>query len=273
MSAPQKEPSNVRFRDKVVIITAGSSGIGLACLRQMLSEGALVHNFDLVPPAACAVGNDVDESAVWTEADLGDKDVPARLIKHVLSSHGHIDVLINNAAYTAHHGGAVLETSMVEWQRQIDVTLSGTFGMSKACLPAMIERGGGAIVNIGSIGGLSPFSNTAAYCTAKAAIMQLTRSIAIDYGRYGIRCNAICPGAIDTPAFSSIKSQPYELADREARTALGRIGRPEEIAAAVAFLASPEASYITGATLVVDGGWSVTQWSDRLGPRSVNEQH
>lgn len=273
MSAPQKESSNVRFRDKVVIITAGSSGIGLACVRQMLSEGARVHNFDLVPPAACDVGNDVDESAVWTEADLGDKDMPARAVQHVLSLHGHIDVLINNAAYTAHQGGSLLETSMVEWQRQIDITLSGTFGMSKACLPAMIEQGGGAIVNMGSIGGLSPFANTVAYCTAKAAIMQLTRSIAIDYGRHGIRCNAICPGAIDTPAFSSIKSQPYELADREARTALGRIGRPEEIAAAVAFLASSEASYITGATLVVDGGWSVTQWSDRLGPRDVNEQH
>jgi len=182
-------------------------------------------------------------------------------------------VLINNAAYTAHQGGALLETSMTEWQRQLEVTVSGTFAMSKACLPAMIEQGAGAIVNVGSIGGLSPFANTAAYCTAKAAVLQLTRSIAIDYGRHGIRCNAVCPGAIDTPAFSTIKSQPYELADREARTALGRIGRPEEIAAAVAFLASSEASYITGATLVVDGGWSVTQWSDRLGPRISGEQH
>jgi NAD(P)-dependent dehydrogenase (short-subunit alcohol dehydrogenase family) len=145
--------------------------------------------------------------------------------------------------------------------------------MSKACLPAMIEQGGGAIVNMGSIGGLAPFSNTAAYCTAKAALMQLTRSIAIDYGWHGIRCNAVCPGAIDTPAFSSIKRIPYELKDREARTALGRIGRPEEIAAAVAFLASAEASYITGATLVVDGGWSVTQWSDHLGPRGMEPEN
>ena len=260
----------MRFRDKVVIITAGSSGIGLACLRQMLREGAVVHNLDLVPPAASDLRS---EDSLWIEADLGDADTPARAIRHVLSLRGHIDVLINNAAYTAHQGGALLETSMTEWQRQLEVTVSGTFAMSKACLPAMIEQGAGAIVNVGSIGGLSPFANTAAYCTAKAAVLQLTRSIAVDYGRHGIRCNAVCPGAIDTPAFNTIKSQPYELADREARTAMGRIGRPEEIAAAVAFLASSEASYITGATLVVDGGWSVTQWSDRLGPRIVGEQH
>lgn len=261
----------MRFRDKVVIITAGSSGIGLACLRRMLDEGALVHNLDLVPPDASE--NIASEGrALWMAADLGEGNVPDVAIQRTLSLHGRIDVLINNAAYTAHKGGALLETDTKEWQRQIDITLSGTFGMSKACLPAMIEQGSGAIVNMGSIGGLMPFANTVAYCTAKAAILQLTRSIAVDYGRQGVRCNAVCPGAIETPAFNSIKSLPYELADREARTALGRIGRPEEIASAVAFLASAEASYITGATLVVDGGWSVTQWSDRLGPRGLEPE-
>jgi NAD(P)-dependent dehydrogenase (short-subunit alcohol dehydrogenase family) len=238
----------------------------------MLGEGAVVHNLDLISPADSDVKNAADEGrAFWQEADLGDQSVPSAAVQRVLSKHGRVDVLINNAAYTAHKGGALLDTSAAEWQKQIDITLSGTFGMSKACLPAMVEQSSGAIVNMGSIGGLSPFANTVGYCTAKAAIMQLTRSIAVDYGRQGIRCNAVCPGAIDTPAFSSIKSQPYELADREARTALGRIGQPEEIAAAVAFLASYEASYITGATLVVDGGWSVTQWSDRLGPRTLNK--
>lgn len=264
----------MRFKDKVVVLTAGSSGIGLACLKQMLREGAIVHNFDLVSASDSEVSRAVaDGRVIWREADLGDESTPGEAIQQVLSAHGRVDVLINNAAYTAHKGGAVLETTMGEWQRQIDITLSGTFGMSKACLPAMIEQGSGAIVNISSIGGLDPFANTAAYCTAKAAIIQLTKSIAIDYGRQGVRCNVVCPGAIDTPTFSSIKSQPYELADREARTALGRIGRPEEIAAAVTFLASSEASYITGATLVVDGGWSVTQWSDQLGPRKLDEQH
>jgi NAD(P)-dependent dehydrogenase (short-subunit alcohol dehydrogenase family) len=259
----------MRFKDKVVIITAGSSGIGRACVERMLQEGAFVHNLDLVRPILEGVNaRGVDEHEFWMEVDLGDDDVPARAIQQVLSLHGRIDVLINNAAYTAHRGGALLQTDKGEWQKQFDVTVTGTFGMSKACLPVMIEQRGGSIVNMGSIGGLLPFANTVAYCTAKAAIMQLTRSVAIDYGQHGIRCNAVCPGAIDTPAFQSIKANPYELADREARTALGRIGRPEEIASAVAFLASTDASYITGTTLVVDGGWSVTQWSDRLGPRA-----
>ncbi|MCU1222748.1 MAG: hypothetical protein JWQ42_841 [Edaphobacter sp.] len=259
----------MRFKDKVVIITAGSSGIGRACVERMLQEGAFVHNLDLVRPALEGVNaRGEDEREFWMEADIGDGKVPARAAQQVLSSHGRIDVLINNAAYTAHRGGALLQTDEGEWQKQLDVTVSGTFSMSKACLPVMIEQRGGSIVNMGSIGGLLPFANTVAYCTAKAAIMQLTRSVAIDYGQHGIRCNAVCPGAIDTPTFQSIKANPYELADREARTALGRIGRPEEIASAVAFLASTDASYITGATLVVDGGWSVTQWSDRLGPRA-----
>jgi NAD(P)-dependent dehydrogenase (short-subunit alcohol dehydrogenase family) len=142
--------------------------------------------------------------------------------------------------------------------------------MSKLCIPEMIKRGGGAIVNTSSIGGINPFNEGAAYCTAKAAILQFTRSVAIDYGLKGIRCNAVCPGAIDTPTFNSIKSVPYELADRESRTALGRIGRPEEVAAAVTFLASDEASYITGATLVVDGGWIASHWNPRLGPRNLS---
>jgi NAD(P)-dependent dehydrogenase (short-subunit alcohol dehydrogenase family) len=134
----------------------------------------------------------------------------------------------------------------------------------------MIKRGGGAIVNTSSIGGINPFNQGAAYCTAKAAILQFTKSVAVDYGLQRIRCNAVCPGATDTPTFSIIKNVPYELADREARTALGRIGRPEEVAAAVAFLASDDASYITGAALVVDGGWIASHWNPRLGPRNLS---
>jgi NAD(P)-dependent dehydrogenase (short-subunit alcohol dehydrogenase family) len=200
------------------------------------------------------------------EADLDDEAAPAAGVQQVFDNCGQIDVLVHNAAFTAHRGGALLQTNRDEWQKQFDVKVTGTFSVSKACLPAMIERQSGTTVNIGSIGGLIAFANTAAYCTAKAAIVQLTRSIAIDSGRQGIRCNAVCPGAMDRVTFGSIKANPYELADREARTAQDRIGRPEEIASAVAFLAPADSSYITGATLVVDGGWSVTQ-SNRLGPR------
>jgi meso-butanediol dehydrogenase / (S,S)-butanediol dehydrogenase / diacetyl reductase len=254
---------------RVVLLTGGAAGIGLACVRRMLNEGAQIHIVDL---HAATDGEVLDAMSagrvISTEADLGDKSTPAEVVQRTLARWERLDVLINNAAYTAHQGGALLETTDQEWQRQMDVTLRGSFCMCRAAVPAMLEGGKGSIVNVSSIGGVRPFANTLAYCTAKAAILQLTRSIAIDYGRNGIRCNAVCPGAIDTPAFSTIRSQPLELADREARTALGRIGTPEEVAAAVYFLASDEAAYITGTTLTVDGGWDASQWNDHLGPRS-----
>ena len=261
----------MRFQNKMVIVTGGSSGIGLACAHRFVNEGARVLNADVQCPSpeAEAKFRNLTGEWKWIEADLGDSNSPARVVDHAISRWGGVDVLVNNAAYVADQSGALLDASLEQWDRQFDVSVRGTFLMTKSCIPEMIKRGKGAIVNISSIGGINPFNQGAAYCTAKAAILQFTRSVAVDYGLQGIRCNAVCPGATDTPTFNSIKSVPYELADREARTALGRIGQPEEVAAAVAFLASDEASYITGATLVVDGGWITSQWNPRLGPRGV----
>jgi NAD(P)-dependent dehydrogenase (short-subunit alcohol dehydrogenase family) len=261
----------MRFRDKIVIITAGSSGIGLASAYRFAGEGARVLNADIRRPDSEVEMKfrDLPGELQWIEADLGDENVPDMVVERALSLWGGIDVLFNNAAFLNDQSGNVLETSLEKWELQFDVTVRGTFLMTKCCIPEMVKRKGGAIVNTSSIGGINPFAEGAAYCTAKAAILQLTRSVAIDYGRMGIRANAICPGATDTTAFSVIKNDPYELADREARTALGRIGRPEEVAAAVAFLASDEASYITGATLVVDGGWIASHWNPNLGPRNL----
>jgi meso-butanediol dehydrogenase / (S,S)-butanediol dehydrogenase / diacetyl reductase len=262
----------MRFGNKIVIITAASSGIGLACAHRFASEGAKVLNADIRPPTPDTEAGfqSLPGEWRWAQADLGEKEAPDRVVNQALSLWGGVDVLVNNAAYVSDQSGAALKTNLEQWDRQFAITVTGTFLMTKRCIPEMIKRGGGAIVNTSSIGGINPFNEGAAYCTAKAAVLQFTRSVAVDYGLQGIRSNAVCPGATDTPTFSIIKNVPYELADREARTALGRIGKPEEIAAAIAFLASDEASYITGATLVVDGGWSASNWNPRLGPRNLS---
>ena len=261
----------MRFRDKIAIVTGGSAGIGLACAHRLLGEGARVLNADIQQPdsAAESVFRDLSDACHWIEADLADENAATRVVDKALSLWGGIDVLINNAAYVKDPGGPLLQIEREDWDRQFAVTLNGMMLMTQRCLPEMIKRGGGAVVNISSIGGINPFGNGIAYCTAKAAVLQFTKSVAIDYGLQGIRANAVCPGAVDTPTFRVIKDDSYELADREARTALGRIGQPEEVAAAVAFLASADASYITGATLVVDGGWIGTHFNPRLGPRHL----
>lgn len=263
----------MRFHDKIVIITGGSSGIGLACAHRFASEGAKVLNADLRQPEPEAERKfqNLPGEWRWIEADLEDEGTPERVVPEALSLWGGVDILVNNAAYVKDPSGPVLQARPEEWNRQFAITVTGTFLMTKRCIPEMIERGGGAVVNISSIGGINPFGEGVSYCTAKAAILQLTRSVAIDYGLQGIRSNAVCPGATDTPNFSAIKNDPYELADREARTALGRIGRPEEVAAAVSFLASDDASYVTGATLVVDGGWITSHFNSRLGPRNLSK--
>ena len=132
----------MRFHNKVVIVTAGS----------------------------------------WVQADLGDPSAPRQVVLHALSLWGGIDVLVNNAAFVTDQSGAALDASLEQWERQFDITVTGTFLMSKLCIPEMIKRGGGTIVNTSSIGGINPFNEGAAYCTAKAAILQFTRSVAIDYG-------------------------------------------------------------------------------------------
>jgi NAD(P)-dependent dehydrogenase (short-subunit alcohol dehydrogenase family) len=263
----------MRLQNRIAIVTAASSGIGFGCAHRLASEGAKVLNADLRKPSDEIEQRfrDLPGEWKWIEADLGDREAPARVVSRALELWGGVDVLVNNAAYINDQSGALLQTDLDQWDRQFAITVTGTFLMTKLCVPEMIKRGGGSIVNISSIGGINPFGEGTAYCTAKAAVLQFTRSVAIDYGLKGIRCNAVCPGAIDTPTFGSIKNVPYELADREARTALGRIGQPEEIGAAVAFLASADASYVTGSTLVVDGGWVASHWNPRLGPRKFGD--
>ena len=188
--------------------------------------------------------------------DLADRDICRRLFDESLSYLGRLDVLVNNAGLSRR--GTVEDLSDDDWDLTLAVDLSAVFFMSRAAIPVMKRQGGGAIVNTASELAIVATRNQAAYCAAKAGVLQFTKAMALDHARDGIRINAVCPGPVDTPLLASGRE------DREAaliaiaeETPMGRLGRPEEIAAAILFLASDDASFMTGAAMVVDGGISI----------------
>ncbi len=245
--------------DKVAIVTGGASGIGLAAAARLAREGATVVIADIdggrgEREAAALRGE--GRAVSFVRADVSSSEDVQELVATSVARHGEIDILFNNAAYLDYeHYGSVTETSEEDWRRCIDVTLTGVFLCSKYAIVSMLRNEGGAIVNTASVGGLVGFGRHAAYCSAKGGVIQLTREMAIDYAQYNIRCNAICPGLIATPMNEAYLADEGNRARALANPVIKRPGIPEEIANAVLFLVSGEASYITGAALPVDGGW------------------
>ena len=194
--------------------------------------------------------------AIFIEADLSDAAQVATVIPSAMAAFGSVDVLVNNAGlYGPINKKSIVDTPPDVWDCTLRVNVTCPYLLCRQAIPGMIEGGGGSIVNIASIGGLGAFPEFAAYAVSKAALIQLTRSIALDFGRYQVRANAVCPGAIDTPG-----NDPF-VDDREkylqliaSLTPLGSIGQPLDVAQACLYLASDESRYITGTTLVVDGG-------------------
>ncbi|MFN0145873.1 MAG: SDR family NAD(P)-dependent oxidoreductase, partial [Dehalococcoidia bacterium] len=183
--------------------------------------------------------------------DVRSQDGVEATVGEVLAAMGRIDAIFNNAGTT--RPGDVVTVSLADWEMVMDVNLRGTFLVSRTVLPHMLERGNGAIINMGSVDGLAGDARMAAYNAAKAAVVNLSRSMAIDFGPRGIRTNCICPGAIGTPAVLKMFSDEHRAA-MEAVTPMGRIGRPGDIASLAVFLASDDASFINGTTVVADGG-------------------
>jgi NAD(P)-dependent dehydrogenase (short-subunit alcohol dehydrogenase family) len=249
----------MRLRDKVALITGGTSGIGEATAILFAREGAKVAITGRNEKRGHAVTMRIIENgghAIFLRTDVRKADECRRAVDETVSSFGRLDILFNNAG--VFYPQTTLECTEEDWDLQIDVNLKGTFLMSKFALPGMIAQGSGVIINNSSGWGIVGGDAAVAYCASKGGVVLLTKAMAIDHGRQGIRVNCICPGDVDTPMLpedARMRGQKWEdyLAGCSNRP-LGRIGTSHEIAKAALFLASDDSSFMTGATLVVDGG-------------------
>ncbi len=245
-----------RFAGKVVIVTGSGSGIGQETAWAFAREGANVVVADIDTEAAERTVERIAHAgrmATACRVDVSLDESVRQMVDLAVSTYGKLDVLHNNA-YWAPLNRSVTETSLPEWDRTIAVTLSGVFLGCKHAIPVMIEGGGGAIVNTASVSALAASPRFGAYIAAKGGVVALTRSVAFDYGSRGIRCNAVAPGLIETPATEPVLADPERRAWLTSKLLVGRVGQPSDIANAVLYLASDESSFLTGHTLVVDGG-------------------
>jgi NAD(P)-dependent dehydrogenase (short-subunit alcohol dehydrogenase family) len=242
-----------------VLITGGTSGIGRATALQFAREGASIVITGRDETRGAPVVEEIEElgaRALFLRADVRSAEQCRETVVRTVETFGRLDVLFNNAG--VFYADSVVSCSEDEWDLQIDINLKGTYLMSKYAIPVMIDQGGGAIVNNGSGWGLVGGGEAAAYCASKGGVVLLTKAMAIDHSQAGIRVNCVCPGDVDTPMLPiDARRRGLTWGDYLAEAAdrpMGRIGQPEEIASVVLFLASDEASFVTGAVVPVDGG-------------------
>lgn len=243
----------MRFQGKVSIVTGGASGIGAAFVRRVHGEGGSVMIADLDTAKGAALAAELGDRAAFRAVDVADADALVALAQATVDQFGGIDILYNNAGIG--NFGLTPDMPVEQWRRCLAVNLDAVFYGCRAVIPHMRARGGGAIVNTASASGLAADYGFTAYNAAKAGVINYTRCLAIDHARDGIRANSVCPGPVDTPILTSgVDAIPGLRAEWEAVVPSGRFARPEEIAAVAAFLASDDASGVSGAAIPVDGG-------------------
>lgn len=245
-----------RLEGKTAVVTGGASGIGEATVRRFVAEGANVMIADLQGEAAELLATELGGKTEAQQLDVTDLEAVEALMALTVQRFGALDIVFNNAGIS--NLGRVDEISVDDWHRVIDVDLNAVFYGCRAAVPIMREAGGGAIVNTASISGLFGDWGLPAYNAAKGAVMNLTRTLAADHARDGIRVNAVCPGSISTAMTESLMNSRRAQEQYKRLIPMARVGEPDEIASAVTFLASDDASYVTGHGLVVDGGVTVT---------------
>ena len=247
----------MNFKEKTVLITGGASGMGAASAREFAAAGARVFIVDRNGPLARQVAAEIGAPDPII-GDVSDSDFCRQAVATVLDRYGRLDVLVNCAGII-HRAGAE-GTSDEQWRRVMAVNVDGVFYMCRAAVGPMKKQGGGAIVNFGSIWGDVGAAGVLAYCASKGAVHNLTRALALDHVKDGIRINAVCPGEVNTPMLASGRPVPPTPEDLrklgEAVVPMGRLAEPVEIARVVLFLASDDASYMTGSLVTVDAGYT-----------------
>jgi len=249
---------------KVALVTGAGSGMGRATALLFAQEGAKVAIADYAPTVGRETVRMIKKAgyeAIFIETDVSKAANAERMVKTTVETYGRIDILHNNAGIPGRRMVPTAETTEKEWDLVFDVNLKGVFLGSKYAIPVMLDQGGGVIINTASVAGIQASPNISAYCASKAGVILLTKAMALEYGKLNIRVNCICPSFVQTPF-----SEPLIPVDPEARQAfmrtqpMGRIGQPGEIAQAALYLASDDSAFVTGITLVVDGGWTAGRY-------------
>lgn len=242
----------LRLHDKVAIVTGGASGIGEFTVREMVNQGAKVVIGDFDDSRGLNLAEELGEQVSFIHVDVSKEDEVEAMVNHTVETFGKVDILFSNAGVGSI--GSTHELTLEEWNKTISINLSGVFLCAKYALIEMVKQGSGSIINCASILGHVGQASTASYTAAKGGVVNMTRALALEYAAQGIRVNAVCPGYIKTPLLDQLDDAM--LQHLESLHPLGRLGESHEVANAVVFLASDEASFITGANLLVDGGYT-----------------
>lgn len=246
----------MKLQDKVAIVTGSGRGIGRAIAIELAKAGAKVvvtsRHTEECAEVCDVIGGEGGES-LCVQCDVSKKNDVEALVKQTVEKFGTVDILVNNAGVVRQ--GPLTEMSEEDWDFVLDINLKGAFLFSKAVAPIMMKKKSGKIVSIASIAGEVGFANTSAYCASKGGLINLTRELALEMAPYNVNVNAVDPGVIETDMTSDMLEDEATQKGLLSQIPMGRVGQPEEIAKAVLFLASDDASYVTGQALTVDGGW------------------